>query len=250
MRRILGPSLAALLVASPLALAHAEPFDADQKKEIGEVVRAYLLEHPEVIVEAIQVLQNRQAEEEATAAGAKVTELRDQLLRDTRDPVIGNPKGDVTVVEFFDYLCGYCKQAQPVLMELVKADPNLRIVMKEFPILREESRLASRAALASVAQGKYAAFHEALINSRGLLSEDKIMTIATSVGLDTERLKKDMAAPAIEAHINDVHALAAQLSINGTPSFVIGNTLVPGAVNLDTLKDLVAKARATCEGPC
>lgn len=242
--------LAAAMTFQGLAPAHAESFDTGQQQEIRDIVRAYLLEHPEVIVEAIQVLQDRQDAAEAEHAKGQIAELRDKLLRDARDPVIGNPVGDVTLVEFFDYRCGYCKQAQPIVMELIKADPKVRVVLKEFPILGPDSVLASHAALAAVGQDKYRELHEALIASRGALPEDKIMAIAKSVGLDTDRLKQDMAAPAIAGHIDDVKTLAQDLGINGTPGFIIGDTLVPGVVDLATLQKLVDEARKTCTNAC
>ncbi|TDP47957.1 DsbA family protein [Zavarzinia compransoris] len=248
MRRLLGTSLAALLLAQGPALA--ETFDPAAKQEIREIVKDYLMEHPEVILEAVQALQDRQEQARANQAKDLIVQLREQLLRDSRDPVIGNPKGDITLVEFFDYRCGYCKQAQPILAELIKSDPKLRVVLKEFPILGPDSLVASKAAIAALAQGKYPVFHEALIATRGTLSDDKIMDIAKSVGLDTAKLKADMEKPEITGQISDIHGLAQRLEINGTPSFIVGDTLVPGAVDLETLKKLVAEARKSCTGTC
>lgn len=250
MRRLLGTSIAALLIAQAPGLALAETFDPAARQEIRQIVKDYLMEHPEVILEAVQALQDRQEQQRADQAKGQIASFRDQLLRDARDPVIGNPKGDITLVEFFDYRCGYCKQAQPVLAELIKSDPKLRVVLKEFPILGPDSLVASKAALAALAQGKYPAFHEALIATRGTLTDDKIMDVAKAAGLDTAKLKADMEKPEIAAHIGDVHGLAQKMEINGTPSFIIGDTLVPGAVDLDTLKKLVAEARKACAGTC
>lgn len=250
MRRLLAPALSVLMLAQGAAPVLAAGFDDQQKQEIQGIVKDYLVQHPEVILEAIQALQARQDAERADEAKGKIADLRDKLLRDSRDQVIGNPKGDVTLVEFFDYRCGYCKQAQPIVMELIKADPKLRVVLKEFPILGPDSLVASRAALASVAQGKYAAFHEALIGSRGALPDDKIMEIAKTVGIDTDKLKADMSSPAIAAQIADAHSLAEKLAINGTPSFIIGDQLIPGAIDLEALKKLVSDARSSCAGTC
>lgn len=250
MRRMLATSLALGLIAVAPLPAVADTFDAKAQQEIRDIVKAYLMEHPEVIIEAVQGLEARQEAQRAEQAKGQIGTLRAQLLRDPRDQVLGNPDGDVTLVEFFDYRCGYCKQAQPILMELIKADPKLRVVLKEFPILGPDSVLATRAAIASVPQGKYAAFHEALINTRGALGEDKIMEVAKAVGLDTTRLKADMAKAEIATQIDDAHTLAEKLAINGTPTFIIGENLVPGAVDLDTLQKLVAEARKTCAGSC
>ncbi|RJF87006.1 DsbA family protein [Oleomonas cavernae] len=250
MRRLIASGLAlGLLAASPLPAA-AETFDSKAQQEIRDIVKAYLMEHPEVIIEAVQGLEAKQEAARAEQAKGQIAGLRDKLIRDPRDQVLGDPNGDVTLVEFFDYRCGYCKQAQPILMELIKAEPRLRVVLKEFPILGPDSVLASRAAIASVPQGKYAAFHEALIATRGALSEDKIMEVAKSVGLDTAALKAGMSKPEIATQIDDAHALAEKLAINGTPSFIIGDNLVPGAIDLETLKKLVAEARAACTGTC
>lgn len=250
MRRFSALALALGLLGTAALPAAAATFDDKQEQEIRDIVKAYLMEHPEVIIEAVQGLEARQEAQRAEQAKGQIAELREQLLRDPRDQVLGNPKGDVTLVEFFDYRCGYCKQAQPVLMELIKSDPKLRVVLKEFPILGPDSVVATRAAIASIPQGKYAAFHEALIGTRGTLSDDKIMEVAKSVGLDTDKLKAGMGKPEIAAQIADTHALAEKLAINGTPSFIIGDTLVPGAVDLDTLKKLVAEARGACAGTC
>lgn len=250
MRRLLVASVTALAVAGSVLPAFAGSFNDADKEEIRQIVKAYLMEHPEVILESVQALQERQDAARADEAKGQIAGLRDKLLRDGRDQVLGNPDGDVTLVEFFDYRCGYCKQAQPVLDELIKSDPKLRVVLKEFPILGPDSLVASRAALASVAQGKYKDFHAALIASRGALPDDKIMDVAKSVGIDTVALKKAMDDQAIAGHLGDNHALAEKLAINGTPSFIIGDQLVPGAVDLASLKKLVEAARTSCRGTC
>jgi protein-disulfide isomerase len=157
--------------------------------------------------------------------------------------VAGNPKGDVTVVEFFDYRCGYCKRVTPVLKELMAGDPNLRVVFKELPILSPESNLAAKAALAAEAQGKYLPFHEALMASDSSLSMPDILQLATALKLDTAKLQADMNKPEIQAAIQKNHALAQAVGITGTPAFIIGPELVPGAIELPALKELIAKAR-------
>ena len=149
----------------------------------------------------------------------------------------------MTIVEFFDYRCPYCKQVVGALTQLLNDDRKLRLVFKEFPILGPDSVVAARAALAAHVQGKYHAMHEALMRARGTLDETTVLKIATSVGLDATRLQSDMNKPEIAASLDRNHRLARDLAINGTPAFVIGNHVVPGAVDLETLKKLVAEAR-------
>ncbi len=168
---------------------------------------------------------------------------RDELLSDSASPVGGNPDGDVTVVEFFDYQCPYCKRIFPSIQALLAEDRNLRYVFKEFPILGKESIFAARAALAAQRQGKYLEFHAALMPAKGKLTETRVMRLAESVGLDVDRLRRDMADGTIDAMIRRNLDLADGLGIFSTPVFIIGDTQVPGAVEVDTLKTLIARAR-------
>ncbi len=172
------------------------------------------------------------------------------LFDDPGSPVSGNPNGGVTLIEFFDYHCAVCKSVLGVVMTLIEEDPDVRLVFKEFPILGRESVVAARAALAATAQdpSKYVPFHIALMSSRGLLTEPRILRLARSVGLDTERLKTGMYAPEIVVAIKHNWELADALRIRGTPAFVIGDKVIPGAVSLKTLKRYVAKARADLGG--
>jgi protein-disulfide isomerase len=213
------------------------------KDEFERRVRAYLLEHPEVIAEALQGLEQRERVAQATAAKSVLKTRADELLRDPASPVGGNPQGDVTLVEFFDYNCPYCRQVVPHMAKAEASDPKLRIVYKEFPILGPNSTFAAKAALAAHRQGKYAALHKALMETKGTLVEKGVIETAGRLGLDVELLKKDMADPAIQAHIDRNLALARALQINGTPSFVIGEQIVPGAVDLATLERLIREAR-------
>lgn len=241
--------LGALTVTATAARA-ADDIDPARRAEVETIVHDYLLRNPEVLVEAITALESKQKAEENKAAQGKIASNRDALLRDSRDQVIGNPKGDVTLVEFFDYRCGYCKHAQPDVLALVAEDPKLRVVLKEFPILGPDSVIASRVAQAAIAQGKYEALHNALFAATGKLDSAKIFEIAGSVGLDQARLKADMQAPAIDKQIEDNHALAETLGISGTPAFIVGDQLIPGAMPIDTLRKAVADARAQCSGSC
>jgi len=239
-------ALALGLAAAPQAGSAQDaqpPFDATQSEAIEALVRQYILEHPEVVVEALQRYEQQQRAAEAERQAAAIVALADQLTADPRDPVIGNPDGDVTLVEFFDYRCGYCKRMTGVLAQLVDEDPNLRVVMKEFPILSRESGQAARAALAGLRQDKYEAFHFALMEG-GALTDDEILAIAASVGLDTDELQDAMRDPAIGAALRDNLALAEKIGITGTPAFIVGNTMIPGAVSIEELRAKIAAARA------
>jgi protein-disulfide isomerase len=220
--------------------ADAQPMPKD---EFEKRVRAYLLEHPEVIAEALQGLELRERAAQVSAVKSILKTRVDELLRDPASPVGGNPQGDVTLVEFFDYNCPYCRQVAPHMERAEAGDPKLRIVYKEFPILGANSTFAAKAALAANRQGKYVALHKALMETKGTVGEKAVLDAAGRLGLDVERLKKDMADPAIQAHIDRNLALARALQINGTPSFVIGEQIVPGAVDLNTLERLIREAR-------
>jgi protein-disulfide isomerase len=246
LRAAVALALALGLAAAPQAGSAQDaqpPFDATQSEAIEALVRQYILEHPEVVVEALHRYEQQQQAAEAKRQAAAIVALADQLTADPRDPVIGNPDGDVTLVEFFDYRCGFCKRMTGVLTQLVDEDPNLRVVMKEFPILSRESGQAARAALAGLRQGKYEAFHFALMEG-GALTDDEILAIAASVGLDTDELQDAMQDPAIGVALRDNLALAEKIGITGTPAFIVGNTLVPGAVSIEELRAKIAAARA------
>jgi protein-disulfide isomerase len=248
-------SLAAGCDPAPEAAAQRAPSASSMSSTASELdafeqrVRDYLLEHPEVIMEALQVLQERQRAAEAEQLRGTIEAHREELLNDPASPVGGNPEGDVTLVEFFDYNCAYCRSVAPIVAEIERTDPALRLVFREFPILGEGSEFAARAALAARKQGKYASLHHALMQAKERLTEEQVLETARSVGLDTERLQADMADPAIRAAIERNLALAGALGITGTPSFLIGNTLVPGAVDLGTLQGLVARARQADAAP-
>lgn len=236
----------ALMAFSPAAMAQSQSVAMDdaQRTAIEGVVRDYLMKNPEIILQAVESLQQREKMAEAERAKKALVDNQQALTRSPADPVAGNPQGDVTVVEFFDYQCGYCKAVQADTQRLIKDDPKLRFVFKELPILGPASVVASKAALASKAQGKYLDFHNALMAQRGQLDEDVILRLAKSVGIDTDRLKKDMESRDVLSVIAANQALAEQLGIHGTPGFVFGTELVPGAIKLDDMKRLVAATRA------
>lgn len=205
-------------------------------------IERYIRAHPEVIIESIQALEAKREVEQKERQKVALMTKQNELLHDPASPVSGNPKGEITVVEFYDYRCGYCKKAAPAVTELQKIDPRVRVVYKDFPILGESSELAAKAALASQIQGKHQAFHEALFSSHGNMTKEEIFKIAVSVGLDAKRLEADMANPKWQAVIDKNRALARELGISGTPGFIVGNELAPGWLDLNGLKELIARA--------
>ena len=240
MFRLLATSTALSLVFG-LTPVLAQDLTDDRIKEI---VLQTLRENPEIILEAMQILEQRQADAEAAFAVAALTSERDVLERDPNAPVFGNPNGDVTIVEFFDYNCPYCKRAMPEIEALLAVDANVRVVMREWPILSEGSVFAARAALAARAQGKYTELHEALMTMRGPVEATTVLRAAEGLGLDLAKLQADMNAPEIDEHIATSVRLAQALGFGGTPSFVIGDQLIPGFVEQAALADAVAAARA------
>ena len=226
-------SLLAGLGFGAASAAEDQSFDDAQINTIEGLIRSYLRNNPEVIIDALRAYDQEQKRLAAVAVRDQMAERRQQLERDAGDFVGGNPDGDISLIEFFDYRCPYCKRVVPQLVE--------------FPILGPDSVVAARAALASRAQGKYQAFHDAMMTSRGKLTEVAVMQIAAEVGLDVGRLVNDMKAPEVQDTIARTYALAQALGITGTPSFVIGDSLVRGAVSGAELKRRIAEARDSCE---
>ncbi len=235
----------ATVATAPAAMAADPAFTEEQEKRIEALIHDYLLENPEVLQQAYERLQQRrQAEARARTRNALAAQ-RQAVFNDPTSPVAGNPEGDVTVVEFFDYRCGYCKRVFTRVERLLAEDAGVKLVMKEFPILGPASLYASRAALAAREQGKYKPFHDALMGWRGDLSRADVLQVAREVGLDTARLQRDMASESITETINRNMTLARELGITGTPAFIIGDTLVPGAIEFDALRELVRRARSS-----
>jgi len=233
---------AAAALAVVLGLGHRSVPQPDEAA-LRQVVRDTLASEPQLVVGALQAIdQQRQAASDSARIQA-VAANKDAIYADPNSPSVGPADASVTIVEFFDYRCPYCKRVAPDIASLLASDPDLRIVYKEFPILGPESLVASRAALAAQRQGKYREMHEALIANKGELSEAEILATAQSVGLDLERLKTDMSDPAIMDQLKQVHALAQTLNIDGTPAFFFGARFVGGAVSLDQMKQLVQDAR-------
>lgn len=219
-------------------------FAPEQVEGIEQIVRDYLLANPEVLIQSLNDFQKRQKVAEKQRQRQTVLFSRAALNQDPDSPVMGNPEGDVTIVEFFDYKCPYCKRVAGPLKDAVAADGNIRLVMKEFPILGPRSIQAARAALAVAKQGKYEEFHWALMTGTGDMSDPHIRRVARGVGVDVDRMMADMESPEIQAMIERNQDLAQALRITGTPAFVIGDTVVPGAIDRKTLERLVAQARA------
>jgi protein-disulfide isomerase len=215
---------------------------AYSQSDIEKIVKNYLMENPQVIFDAVRQMEVKENEKRLSQMREGAKTHAAELFNEAGSIVTGNPNGDVTIVEFFDYRCGYCRKIVPELSQLIKQDGNIRMVLKEFPILSKESEFAAKAAIAAHKQGKYWDFHLALMSSEEL-SPDAIMSMAKSVGLNTQKLAADMNSPSTQDVIVRNHKLAQQLGIEATPTFYIGDIAYSGAMPLSELKDAVAAAR-------
>ncbi|MCX7314234.1 MAG: DsbA family protein [Hyphomicrobiales bacterium] len=243
-RLALAASLTTMLGAFA---AHAQSFPDAQRGEIEKIVREYLIKHPEVLQEAMAELEKKQAADEALKNQAAVKNNADIIFNSPRQVVTGNPQGDVTFVEFFDYNCGYCKRAMSDMVELMKSDPKLKVVLKEFPVLGPSSVEAARVAVAVRMQDKpgkkYMDFHQKLLTGRGQVDKARALAVAKEVGLDMARIERDLASDEVKQTLEESLSLAEKLGLNGTPSYVIGSNVVVGAVGLDKLKENINAAR-------
>ena len=235
--------LCAIFAALPLRPITAAEIPPEQRKAIEAIIHDYLMQNPDVLIEALRTAEDKASRDADAKAAVVLKDRRGEVFDDPATPVGGNPQGDVTIVEFFDYRCPYCKQVQPALQKLLDQDRKLRFVYKEMPVLGAPSVIAAHAALAARLQGKYEAFHAAMMATKGQITEDVVYQVAGSVGLDVDRLKHDITSPEIDQAVKANLALAKALDIHGTPGFIIGEHIVPGAIDLDALKDLVAGAR-------
>ena len=266
-RNLTSGALAALLAASALSVpatmapAHAQDasvaakqssFDARQTGDIETIVHDYLVQHPEVLLEALDALEAKRAKDQVATQKQAIEDVTPALFETPIDTVIGNPDGDVTVVEFFDYNCGYCKHALPDMEAMVKADPQLRFVLKEIPVLGPQSVAASKVSLAlrKVAPEKYPAFHQKLLGSRGTADEASALAVAASLGVDAEALKPVMDSPEIGGELSTLGEMATALSISGTPSYVVKDKVLAGAVGRDALTAAVANVRQCGSASC
>lgn len=251
LKRFLTVSAMAATLISPMVMA--DSFTPDQKKEMEKIIHDYLVSNPEVLIEASQSLQQKQQQSMQEQAKSAISENA-SLLFNEKLAVAGNPKGNVTLVEFFDYQCIHCKKMQPIVSSLVKKDSNLRVIYKELPIFGKTSELASQVALAAAMQGKYQEIHDAFLNLEKRLDESLIMDTAKSVGLDMEKLKTDMDSATVTNALDENRKLAEKMHLMGTPAFIIASTpngqfkadsepsFVPGAASEEALQEMIQKA--------
>jgi protein-disulfide isomerase len=239
MPRIVLPVAAAMLLAFP-AVAPAQSFTPDQKHEIETIVKDYLVAHPEVLQDVMAALDKHQQEADAQKVRATILKDNATLFDSPHQVVLGNPHGSVTLVEFFDYNCAYCKRALPDMMKLLQTDTNLKFVLKEFPVLGDGSVEAAHVAVAARMQdptgAKYIEFHQKLLGGRGAADQARALAVAKEVGFDMPRLLKDLNSPEVKTTIDEDMTLADALGVSGTPSYVVGDQLVVGAVGFDDLE--------------
>jgi len=253
-----------MLMLAGAPAASAQEFDESQKAEIeniigeylkgnSEFIREYLLENPEILIEVSDKLRAMQVQRERESAALAMTTHRENLEHHPMSPVSGNPEGDVTLVEFFDYNCSFCKRSFSYMREIEKADPNLRIVWKEYPILTGRSPTsltAAKVAMAADRQGKYIETHQALMGVRGsLMSDRQVLKIAEDVGLDMDRLKKDMESPEVRNYLTETLQMGEALQFQGTPTFTVNGAVIGGAVPKEVILAVIAAARAGALGP-
>ena len=225
--------------AQEKASGSAASFSDGQRKAIEAIIKDYLLANPEVMLEVNNVLEAKMDKIQSERMAVAVKENADDLFRPSTSPIAGNAKGDVTMIEFFDYNCGYCKKAFGDVAQAIEKDKQVKLVLKEFPILSKGSEEAARVALAAKLQGKYWEFHRAMLEAQGQANEASALKVAEKLGLDMTKLKKDMASPEIKKEIDDTRKLATKMGIQGTPHFIVGDRIIPGAP--ENLAELLGK---------
>lgn len=252
-KRVVGCGV--LLYLSAVGFAHADNFSADQKKAIQSIVHDYIVNQPEVLIEASQSLQHKQQQKLQAEAKVLINKHAKEVFT-AGETTVGNPKGSVTLVEFFDYQCGHCKQMAPVLLSVMEKNPNLRVIYKEFPIFGEQSLMISKAALAAGMQKQYAQMHDALLMSKKSLNEDEIMKVAESLKLDMKKFKTDLQSKEVQKTIDETRKLGELIHLMGTPAFIIAATpggvykednskpvaFIPGAASEGSLLEIVKNA--------
>ncbi|MGB1235405.1 MAG: DsbA family protein [Planktomarina sp.] len=209
------------------------------EEQVKQLALEAILENPSIIMEAVAILEQRQRDEQALAAQAVMGQLSDT----TNASVLGNPDGDITIVEFFDYNCGFCRRAGPVVEQIIADNPDVRVIMREWPILGEASVVASRASLAARNQDKYEEFHWAMMKGQGRASEATILKAARDLGMDVDQLQADMNSDAVNNHIQTSVNMAQAMGFTGTPAFVVGDQSAPGFISLEEMQGLVEAAR-------
>lgn len=219
------------------------PFSDAQKGALEDFVRNFILDNPEVLMDSVNRYREKMAAKADDEAKSKLSLHKDNLLSG-KHPEVGNPKGDVTVVEFFDYNCGYCKRAYETVSKLVAADKNVRVVFIELPILSPTSTTAAKWALAAQKQGKYWELHGELLTSNAPKDDENLEKAAKKVGLDVEKMKKDIASGEFDAVLAKNSEIARDLGINGTPGFIIGEEFVRGFIEFEPLKTMIADHRS------
>ncbi len=250
LRSTLVAGMTALSTIATTLPAHA--LDADQKKEIGEFIKQYLIENPEIMLEVQDALERKQYAARNAKAADAVVDNKKAIFESQYDLALGNPDGDVTLVEFFDYNCGYCKRAMTDMDNILKTDSKVRVVLKEFPILGPESVAAHRVsnAVKLLAPARYPEFQRALLGARGRANEESAMEVATSLGLMEADIRKSMAENPNDAQVQETYKLANSLGITGTPSYIVGDEAVFGAVGADPLMEKIANMRSCGKATC
>ena len=245
LKKFLNLIFLSLIILLSHAQAQENQFSKTQLKSIKSIVEQYIIENPKLILQSLQLMREKEGRKQAFNAKKNIITLKDDIFNDKNSPVGGNPKGDVTIVEFFDYRCGYCKRVFPQLKEVVKADQNIKYIYKEFPILGPESVIISKIALSVwlIEKNKYEIFHTKLMASKGKLTKQRLLNIAGSIGVDKEAISKKMDSNKIENILKNNYKLAQSLNISGTPAFIINNQIIPGAIDKSTLRSLIIKAR-------
>lgn len=249
----LALSLTLAVAFAPLTSARAAEMTPEQRQAIETIVHDYIVKHPEVLQEAMVELEKRQQDAQRQAQQKALETEKTALLSAANQTVVGNPKGDVTLIEFFDYNCGYCKRALGDVAELAKDDPKLRIVLKDFPVLGPDSLEASRVALAVRQQlpgEKFFDYHTKLMATKGRVGKEQALAVAKDMGLDMAKIAKDGEAAEIQAAIDETIRLGDKLGLTGTPSFIVGDEVVSGAVGAEPLKQLVASVRKCGKASC
>jgi protein-disulfide isomerase len=224
-----GASASAQPAAASEKPAGGSAFSAAQRKELDGIIKQFLLTNPDVLLDAQAVLEAKMGKIQSERMAVAMKEHASELYRSTASPIVGDAQGDVPIVEFFDYNCGYCRKAFPDLAKLMEKDKKIRLILKEFPILSKGSEEASRVALAAKMQGKYWEFHGALLESRGQASEATALRTAEKLGLDMAKLKKDMVSAEVKKEIEETRKLASRIGIQGTPHFIVGDRIIAGA---------------------
>ncbi|MCE6077573.1 thioredoxin domain-containing protein [Agrobacterium vitis] len=250
--RFFRSAVLATLIASTGLGAPAYALDDKQKQEIGDFIKEYLIAHPEIMLDVQDALQKKQEAARASQASSGIERNKAEIFNSKDDIVLGNPKGDVTIVEFFDYNCGYCRHALADMDTILKTDKNVRFVLKEFPILGPDSMAAHRVADAfrKLAPEKYSDFHHALLGSEGRATEESAIDAGVTLGVSEAALRKEMTDSPNDTSVKKVYQLAQALGINGTPAYVIGNELVSGAIGADALQEKLTNVRTCGKSTC